>query len=395
MNLLLLPPPPSESSLDTYKAAYGPALTSVFSQIAANARAKPLILDIALLLENLDSIETRPRSNTYRFTEKPLNALYTLICWVLAESVQGLAEEKVDFRAFLVHDQAGTQDLSKVAPEGPLIALKPLASAQRSWTDVFCLEGEHGEALLQKFVSYRKSLPRSRRSNMFNIHRTIGGTSLKLGPGRVPHTWDAAARKHFSIAVGGTFDHLHAGHKLLLTATALVLEPSRESAIPQERSLTIGITGDELLKNKKYVEVLESWETRQRAVINFLSALLDLNTPLEDIQIERFARAGPNGNAVHYRFNQNLTVKCVEISDPFGPTITEQTISALVVSGETRSGGQAVNDKRVEKGWEPLEVFEVDVLDSSPKDGVSIADRKDFQSKISSTEIRKRLSELR
>jgi phosphopantetheine adenylyltransferase len=56
-------------------------------------------------------------------------------------------------------------------------------------------------------------------------------------------------------------------------------------------------------------------------------------------------------------------------------------------------------DKRVEKGWAPLEVFEVGVLDAQPgtedeDDSTGAAVPKDaFESKISSTEIRQRLAE--
>ncbi len=88
----------------------------------------------------------------------------------------------------------------------------------------------------------------------------------------------------------------------------------------------------------------------------------------------------------------SITIECVEIQDPFGPTITDEDVTALVVSGETRSGGQAVNDKRTEMGWKALEVFEIDVLDAQEStEGPSKTD--DFASKISSTAIRKRKAE--
>ena len=88
--------------------------------------------------------------------------------------------------------------------------------------------------------------------------------------------------------------------------------------------------------------------------------------------------------------SSGLTINYVEIFDAFGPTITDEKISALVISGETRSGGKAVNDRREEKGWAPLEVFEVDVLDAHDETGSGSA-KADFQNKISSTEIRRRL----
>jgi phosphopantetheine adenylyltransferase len=48
-----------------------------------------------------------------------------------------------------------------------------------------------------------------------------------------------------------------------------------------------------------------------------------------------------------------------------------------------------VNEKRREQGWAPLEVFEVAVLDASEEESVD----ESFQSKLSSTEIRRKRSE--
>ncbi len=48
--------------------------------------------------------------------------------------------------------------------------------------------------------------------------------------------------------MGGTFDYIHCGHKLLLSAALLLLKPGCK--------LTLGLTGDELLKNKKNKEVM-------------------------------------------------------------------------------------------------------------------------------------------
>ena len=87
-----------------------------------------------------------------------------------------------------------------------------------------------------------------------------------------------------------------------------------------------------------------------------------------------------------------MTIECVEIQDPYGPTITDESVTAIVISGETRAGGQAVNERRREKGWHALEIFEVDVLDAEENEGGQ-AKTGGFASKISSTAIRKRKAE--
>ena len=123
--------------------------------------------------------------------------------------------------------------------------------------------------------------------------------------------------------------------------------------------------------------------------------------------------SGPNGKIVRHTYTPSqsstssfdtapgptespIVINYTSISDPFGPTITDPDISALVISAETRAGGKAVNDKRKEKEWKELEVFEVDVLDASPAEleveGGKV--KEGFESKISSTEIRRRTVEI-
>ena len=55
-----------------------------------------------------------------------------------------------------------------------------------------------------------------------------------------------------AICIGGTFDHMHNGHRILLTQAALVT---------RERML-IGITSDTLLKGKKHASYLEDYDKR-------------------------------------------------------------------------------------------------------------------------------------
>lgn len=387
-SLLLLPPAPYASTYAAVKAAYGPSLLSVFRQLASSPRQRTR-LDIALPCPQLYGRLLEPRGPLYAATQSLVANIYKLICVIAAnEAIPTEDADGVDARVLLVAypkdgkvEQPPTGTGSEDQARGPAISLHTLARAPRSWDRLFSIESDEGELLLRNFFALgasEKPVTRVQAGNA--VSEPTGSTSTP--------TPVFAPKHHSAVAVGGTFDHIHIGHKHLLTMFAFVLEPKPSDG--QQSSLTVGITGDELLVNKKYAEVLESWDRRQQMTHDFLSSLLFWGEPEDSrIHVERISKPGPNGHAVHVTFPTGLVIKYVQIMDPFGPTITDESISALVISKETRSGGKAVNDKRVEQGWSELEVFEVDVLDAGEQEDVD----ETFQSKLSSTEIRRALVE--
>jgi phosphopantetheine adenylyltransferase len=392
-SLLLLPPPPTDTSVEAYRAAYGPALEEVLTRLDQGATASRAHgLDIAIHCEYLEGPGfILPRRSTYATLQSVLFGIYRLIVHICAEKKIDLdREDKLDPRVVLlgkkdgpIEDTAYTR--GAYTPQGPVVALQNLATSSREWKTVYTAESEKGESLLRKFTDIRRSGSSFHTVPQFEVVRVPGGTSIRMNEA-ANAAIRSSDRRHHSVAVGGTFDHLHLGHRLLLTATALVLDPPTSKERLQ-RSLVVGITGDELLKNKKYAEVLESWDCRQQAVYKFLSNIMVFDKE-QCASVQTMSGSGPNENAVHYTFEDGLVIKCVEISDPFGPTITDESISGLIISGETRSGGKAVNDRRKERSWATLEVFEVDVLDANSEQEADTS--SDFQSKLSSSEIRKR-----
>lgn len=60
----------------------------------------------------------------------------------------------------------------------------------------------------------------------------------------------SAALHYRQVAVGGTFDRLHAGHRLLLAAAALLASDF----------VYVGITSDALLANKEAKQLLQRYE---------------------------------------------------------------------------------------------------------------------------------------
>ncbi|KAF2486484.1 hypothetical protein BDY17DRAFT_79884 [Neohortaea acidophila] len=395
--LLLLPPAPSPLTTSSLSTAYAETITQVLQEVASHASESPkaAVLEVALACPHLVSKTKQPppRSSLYAATQKLIAGVYGLVCSVAAkEGINVEDADGVDVRVLLVAWSGADHDDQVDAgrsPYGAVTTLRSLARSGRAWRFAFGVETAEGEAMVRAFLAAKGSdgdevvrVP-SGGSGVGREQSTSNSTSLQPSN-------SSGANTHHHVAVGGTFDHIHIGHKLLLTMTVFAVDDSPPQQ-PDHRSATIGITGDALLVNKKHREVLEPWEDRYKAVMTFVNALLDFSPPGSAGQRHVSIRddPGPNGRSMDVSYPSGLVVKCTEIQDAFGPTITEEGISALVISAETRAGGKAVNDKRREKGWAALEVFEVDVLDAGEEAGAGAVEG--FESKLSSTAIREKL----
>ncbi|QRG37255.1 hypothetical protein FDK38_001627 [Candidozyma auris] len=162
---------------------------------------------------------------------------------------------------------------------------------------------------------------------------------------RRPPDFQSFSEHQFPVsAVGGTFDHLHDGHKILLSAAAFATSTH----------LIVGITGQQMLSKKKFAEAMESLDRRIGAVTKYLKEILP----------------------------ESVTFSIYQIDDVCGPTGFVRDIDALVISEETRKGATFVNDYRRKQGFSELEVLSVDVLGS---DG---GEQDNWKGKISSTDMR-------
>jgi pantetheine-phosphate adenylyltransferase len=137
-------------------------------------------------------------------------------------------------------------------------------------------------------------------------------------------------------ALGGTFDHLHAAHKLLLHLSLFLAT----------RKLIIGIMTDSLLASKSNASLVQPLMERMQRVEDFL------------------ARCGAKRRGEDDTESRVL-MDVVEIHDALGPTAWDPEIDALVVSTETLSGGEMVNSTRRSKGLPELELFVIDVIAST------------------------------
>lgn len=132
--------------------------------------------------------------------------------------------------------------------------------------------------------------------------------------------------KYDVVVVGGTFDRLHAGHRLLLTAAAWA----------SRRRLWIGVTSSALLKRKQYHELIASFEERRADVIAFARRA---KPSLEDVLVS-------------------------ELVDGAGASAYDPTIEAMVVSRETAHSAHAINNTRLAAGLNRMAIILVDVLDT-------------------------------
>ncbi|NXJ69657.1 COASY synthase, partial [Rostratula benghalensis] len=80
----------------------------------------------------------------------------------------------------------------------------------------------------------------------------------------------------------------------------------------------------------------------------------------------------------------SLRYDIVPLADPYGPSVTDPDLRCLVVSEETRRGGEAVNKKRLENGLPELALYEI-LLMKDPNHG------QNEEEKISSSSLRQRL----
>jgi pantetheine-phosphate adenylyltransferase len=134
-----------------------------------------------------------------------------------------------------------------------------------------------------------------------------------------------------TVAVGGTFDEFHRGHRTLIL-----------KAFEVGDRVLIGLSTDEFAEKLRKNHNIEPYEERLR----------DLTLFLERNGLQPRAEILPLG-------------------DPYGVTVTNGEIEAIIVSRETEPRAHKINEIRMEKGIRPLKIIVIDMVPA--EDHISIS----------------------
>jgi pantetheine-phosphate adenylyltransferase len=120
-----------------------------------------------------------------------------------------------------------------------------------------------------------------------------------------------------SVAIGGTFDILHDGHKALLKKAYTLGD------------VIIGLVSDEMARRKTYVS--NTYDTRKKTVIAYIKALTGTDPVI------------------------------VALDDPYGPAL-KQKFDYIVVSPDTFRTAEEINTLRSQRGLPAITIVCVDFV---------------------------------
>lgn len=129
-------------------------------------------------------------------------------------------------------------------------------------------------------------------------------------------------RKYSRVCLGGTFDVIHYGHLALLL-----------TAFRNGKKVIIGVASDELTKKLGKTHEVKPYNER----VNNLKKVLE-----------------------KYGWINDATI--VKLDDPYGPSVTDALLEAIVVSPFTISRVIEINTIRTESLMKPLDVIECPLI---------------------------------
>lgn len=124
------------------------------------------------------------------------------------------------------------------------------------------------------------------------------------------------------VAVGGTFDELHRGHRILLM-----------KAFETGENVIIGLSSDELVLKLGKPHVTATYEERKQILLRWL----------ENLGLE-------------------MRADIIPLFDAFGSAVKDPEIEALIVSEETRPTAEKINDIRRKVGLPLLKIITINMV---------------------------------
>ncbi|XP_047533550.1 bifunctional coenzyme A synthase isoform X1 [Vanessa atalanta] len=199
-----------------------------------------------------------------------------------------------------------------------------------------------------QLIMYDKELSKESdklRNCLDNIQTEVMLQSLDESPTMASLT-NEEVKTYEYVALGGTFDKLHNGHKILLS----------QAALRATKHVTVGVTDVNMIQSKILWELIEPVEQRIKAVLDFLT---DVNPELE--------------------------YNVLPIQDLYGPTKHDARLQLIVVSEETIRGAVKINEKRKENGLNELDIYTIELAEDTNKQST------EEETKVSSSNQRMRL----
>lgn len=129
-------------------------------------------------------------------------------------------------------------------------------------------------------------------------------------------------KRFHTVAVGGTFDEFHKGHRALLI-----------KAFEVGNRVLVGLCADEFARELRKPHKVATYEERLKELKEFLKELGVLSR-----------------------------AKIIPLHDPYGVTLSSTRLDAIVVSKETEPRAHEINRKRVAKGLPPLNVAVIEMV---------------------------------
>ena len=123
-------------------------------------------------------------------------------------------------------------------------------------------------------------------------------------------------------AIGGTFDHLHNGHKAIL-----------QKAFTVGEAVIIGVTTDEMMAGKPLSYISQPYSERFEELKHFL-------------RIKNYLKRS----------------SIVSINDIYGPAVENRALEAIIVSRETLANARKINRERRKKGLPALKIISIQTI---------------------------------